>query len=113
LPFKETNTSYDVACKLEMNTRRPVSQLEYASAIGMLMHTIHCTRLGTAFGVCKLSRYTSNPSIEHWKAIGEVLGYLKRTKDIALHHNDFPSVLQCYSEASCITSLGENKSTSS
>uniref|UniRef100_A0A2N9I931 Reverse transcriptase Ty1/copia-type domain-containing protein n=1 Tax=Fagus sylvatica TaxID=28930 RepID=A0A2N9I931_FAGSY len=65
-----------------------------------------------AFAVNRLSRYTSNPSAEHWKAIARVLGYLKKTKDIGLYYSGYPAVLKGYSDANWVTSVGDNKSTS-
>ena len=73
---------------------------------------MHCTRPDIAYAVCKLSRFTSSPSVEHWKAIARVLGYLKRTKDLGLFYNNFPAVLEGYTDASWITSANDNKSTS-
>jgi len=77
-----------------------------------MMYAMHCTRPDIAFAVCRLSRYTSNPSIDHWKAIGRVLGYLKRTINLGLFYSKFPAVLEGYSDASWITSTSDNKSTS-
>ena len=56
------------------NTGRLVAQIEYASAIGSLMYAMYCTGLDIAFTICKFSWFTSNPSVEHWKAIARVLG---------------------------------------
>ena len=112
LKFKEANTPFDSSIKLLENSGRAVAQLEYASAIGSLMYAMHCTRADIAFVVCKMSRYTSNPSIEHWKAIGRILGYLKRTINLGLFYNDYLAVLEGYSDASWITSASDNKSTS-
>ncbi|GJV93144.1 zinc finger, CCHC-type containing protein [Tanacetum coccineum] len=53
-----------------------------------------------AYAVCKLSRYTSNQSQDHWKAIGRIFGYLKRTRQLALYYDRFPVVLEGYSDAS-------------
>ncbi|KAL0283755.1 UNVERIFIED_CONTAM: hypothetical protein Sangu_2869500 [Sesamum angustifolium] len=64
------------------------------------------------FAVRRLSRFTSNPSIEHWKGIRRVFGYLKGTANLGLFYNRFPAVLEGYSDASWITSIGNNKSTS-
>ena len=70
--------------KLISNEGRVVAQLEYASVIGSLMYAAQCTRLNIAFAVSKLSRFTNNPSVEHWKAIERVLWYLKKTKELSL-----------------------------
>ena len=76
LVFKEANTPYDSSKKVHENSGRAVAQLEYASAIGSLMYAMHCVRPNISFAVCKLLRYTNNPSEQHWKAIGRILGYL-------------------------------------
>ena len=112
LNIKEANTPYDVSSKLTENNGREVAQIEYASAIGSLMYAMHCSRPDIAYAVCKLSRFTSSPSVEHWKAIARVLGYLKRTKNLGLFYNNFLAVLEGYTDASWITSANDNKSTS-
>uniref|UniRef100_A0A2N9IVS8 Uncharacterized protein n=1 Tax=Fagus sylvatica TaxID=28930 RepID=A0A2N9IVS8_FAGSY len=89
-----------------------LAQLEFASAIGSMMYVMHCTRPDIAFAVNRLSRYTSNSSAEHWKAIARVLGYLKKTKDLGLYYSGYPAVLEGYSDANWVTSVGDNKSTS-
>ena len=112
LTIKESNTPYDPNLKLEGNMRRPIAQLEYASAIGSLMYAMHCTRPDRAFAVCKLSRFTGKPSNQHWKDITRVLSYLKKTINLGLHYSDYSAVLEGYSDASWITNLSDNKSTS-
>ncbi|XP_072054922.1 secreted RxLR effector protein 161-like [Arachis hypogaea] len=112
LTIKESNTLYDPNLKLEGNMGRLIAQLEYASAIESLMYAMHCTRLDIAFAVCKLSRFTGKPSNQHWKAITRVLGYLKKTINFELHYSDYPVVLEGYFDASWITNLSDNKSTS-
>nr|GEV40402.1 ribonuclease H-like domain-containing protein [Tanacetum cinerariifolium] len=42
---------------------------KYSRVICCLMYAMTCTRLDIAFAVGKLSRYTSNPSTQHWQAI--------------------------------------------
>ena len=112
LKIKEANTPFDSSLKLEKNDGRAVAQLEYASAIGSLMYAAQCTRADISFAVGKLSRFTSNPSMDHWKAIGRVLGYLKRTKELSLQYSKFPEILEGYTDASWISSMGDNLSTS-
>nr|GEV66141.1 valine--tRNA ligase, mitochondrial 1-like [Tanacetum cinerariifolium] len=111
LNIEEANTSYESSCKPVENDGRVVAQIEYASAIGCLMYVAHCTRPDIAYAVCKLSRYTSNPSQDHWKAIGRLFGYLKRTRQLALYYGRFPTVLEGYLDASWITGSSDSKST--
>ena len=112
LKFKQTNTLYDSSIKLLENSGRAVAQLEYASVVGSLMNAMHCTMPDIAFAVCKMSRFTSNPNVEHWKANGRILGYLKMTIHLGLFYNDYPEVLEAYSDVSWITNTSDNKSTS-
>ena len=112
MKFKEANTLYDSSIKLLENSGRAIAQLEYASVIGSLMYAMHCTRPYIAFAVCKMSRFMSNPSVKHWKAIGRILDYLKRTINLGLFYNDYLKVLEGYSYASWITNTSNNKSTS-
>nr|GEV09489.1 zinc finger, CCHC-type [Tanacetum cinerariifolium] len=109
----EANTSYESSCKLVENNGRAVAQIEYASAIGCLMYATHCTRPDIAYAACKLSRYTSNPSQDHWKAIGRVFGYLKRTRQLALYYDRFSAVYEGYSDASWITRSSDRYSDAS
>ena len=88
-----------------------IALLEYDNVIGSLMHVMYCTRLDIALVMCKLSRFTSNPSVEHWNAIGRVLGYLKRTINLGLFYNKYPIVLEGYSDVSWIANASDNKYT--
>ena len=69
-------TLFDPSLNFKKNSGRLVAQLEYSSAIGYLMSLMQCTRPNTTLVVSKLSRFTSDPSVEHWKAIARVFGYL-------------------------------------
>ena len=100
LKIKEANTPFDSRVKFEKNDGRAIAQLEYASVIGSLMYVAQCIRVDISFSISKLSRFTSNPSVEHWKAIGRVLSYLKNTKELSLQYSKFPATLEGYSDAS-------------
>ena len=102
IKIKEANTPFDSSIKLEKNNGRAMAQLEYASALESLIYAAHCTRVNIAYAVSKLSRFTSNPSIEHWKAVERVFGYLKRTKELCLQYSKFPKILEGYSDESWI-----------
>nr|GFA27450.1 zinc finger, CCHC-type [Tanacetum cinerariifolium] len=51
--------------------------LEYSRAIGCLLYVMTSTRPDIAYVVGRLSRFTSNPSRQHWKAITRVFKYLR------------------------------------
>ncbi|GKF03393.1 hypothetical protein Tco_0030316 [Tanacetum coccineum] len=71
------STPMDPVEKLKPNTGKPVDQLEYSKAIGYLMYAMTSTRPDIAYAVSRLSKFTSNPSIQHWHAITRVFKYLK------------------------------------
>lgn len=66
------STPYDPSSNLTKNTGQPVSQLEYSQIIGSLLYIANKTRPDIAYAVGRLSRYTHNPSIEHWTALERV-----------------------------------------
>ena len=70
------------------------------------MYLMHGTRPDIAYdvpdiasAVSKLSRYTSNPSDDHWTALLRVLGYKSHTKEYALRYGQYPLVLEGYINA--------------
>ncbi|KAL7147831.1 hypothetical protein ABFS83_06G135100, partial [Erythranthe nasuta] len=76
------------------------------------MYLTNCTRPDLAYAVNKLSRFTSNPSEDHWKEITRVLRYLKNTINLGLHYTRYPVVLEGYSDANWISDTNDSKSTS-
>ncbi|GJW52443.1 zinc finger, CCHC-type containing protein [Tanacetum coccineum] len=91
---------------------KPVDQLEYSRAIGCLMYAMTSTRPDIAYVVGRLSRFTSNPSRQHWHAITRVFKYLKGTMNYGLSYVGYPSVLEAYSDASWINQVEDSSSTS-
>ena len=67
---------------------------------GSLMYVAQCTRADISFAISKISRFTSNSSVEPLKAIGKVLGYLKNTKELSLQYSKCLAILERYSDAS-------------
>ncbi|GKD05351.1 zinc finger, CCHC-type containing protein [Tanacetum coccineum] len=85
------STLMDPVEKLKPNTGKPVDQLKYSRAIGCLMYAMTSTRPDMAYVVGRLSRFTSNPSRQHWKAITRVFKYLRGTMNYGLSLN----ILRC------------------
>nr|GFB12370.1 zinc finger, CCHC-type [Tanacetum cinerariifolium] len=106
------STPMDPVEKLKPNTGKPVDQLEYLRAIGCLMYAMTSTRPDIAYAVGRLSRFTSNPSRQHWQAITRVFKYLKGTMNYGLSYVGYPSVLEGYSDASWINHVEDSYSTS-
>ena len=95
------------------NLSKAISQLEYAQVIGCLMYAMTSTRPDIAFAIRKLSRYTSNPRTNQWRALRRVLWYLKATMAYRITYVSAPSILEGYLDASWITNLEYHSSTSS
>ncbi|GJT68306.1 hypothetical protein Tco_1019786, partial [Tanacetum coccineum] len=106
------STPLDISEKMMPNNGQAVSQLKYSRVIGCLMYAMTCTRHDIAFVVGKLSRYSSNPSTQHWQVIQRVLKYLKKTMDYSLVYIGYPLVLEGYTDASWISNTKGNSSTS-
>ncbi|XP_071704679.1 secreted RxLR effector protein 161-like [Rutidosis leptorrhynchoides] len=87
-----------------------MSQLEYSRVIGCLMYAMSSTRPNIGFIVEKLSRFTSNPNATHWRAVVRGFKYLKAMMDYGITYSWFPSVLEGYSDASCITNIEDHSS---
>ncbi|XP_073130800.1 uncharacterized protein [Henckelia pumila] len=102
----------DLSLHLSKNRGEPVSQQQYARIIGSLMYITNCTRPDIAYSINKLSRFISNPSHDHWKALERVFKYLKYSMDYGLHYSTYPSVLEGYCDANWISDTKDSKSTS-
>lgn len=76
------------------------------------MYLMTCTRPDIAFTVNSLSKYTSNPGDNHWKAIVRILRYLRYTRNYGLHYTREPAVLEGFSDASWISDIKNSKGTS-
>ena len=61
--------------------REKMSVIPYASAIGSIMYAMLCTTPDVNLAVSLVGRYQSNPDMDHWTAVKNILKYLKRTKD--------------------------------
>ena len=80
-----------------------LAKYPYAKLIGELLWICRCCRPDLAFAVGVFSRYTSCFSLRHFKALKNVLRYLKGTKSlgITLRKSNLPldNVLSCYSDS--------------
>ncbi|KAA0067816.1 gag/pol protein [Cucumis melo var. makuwa] len=56
-------------------------RIPYASAVGSLMYAMLCTRPSIYYAVEIVSRYQSNPGLDHWTAVKIILKYLRRMRD--------------------------------
>ena len=76
--------------------------VEYSQIIRSLMYLMNCTRPDIAYITSKLNRYTSNPTDDHWIILLWVLGYVSHTTEYALRYEQYPPVLEGYSDTNWI-----------
>ena len=76
---KPSPTPYDPSVTLRKNKKKTRDQLRYSQVIGSLMYLASATRPDISFAVSKLSRFMSNPGIDHWHALERVMRYLNGT----------------------------------
>ncbi|KAD4585600.1 hypothetical protein E3N88_23201 [Mikania micrantha] len=105
-------TPVDTTQHLSKNRGEDVAKLEYSRVIGSLMYLMTCTRPDLAYAVSRPSRYTSNPSSEHWKSMTRLLRYLRYTRNYGLHYGRDPAVIEGYNDANWISDIKDSKFTS-
>ena len=85
--------------------------IPYASAIGSIMYAMLCTRPDVCLAISLAGRYRSNPGVDHWTAVKNILKYLRRTKDIFLvYGGDKVLIINGFVDASFDTDPNEFKS---
>jgi hypothetical protein len=109
---KFSPTPYDPSVILCKNKNKPTDQLKYSQIIGSLMYLASATRPYISFAVSKLSRFMSNPGIDHWHALERVMRYLCGTMSYGIHCSGHPVVLEGYSNANWISDVDDIKVTS-
>ena len=91
--------------------RKKMKVIPYASAIGSIMYAMLCTRPDVCLAISIAGRYQSNPWLEHWTAVKNILQYLKRTKDMFLvYGGENELVVNGYVDASFDTDPDDSKS---
>ena len=84
--------------------------IPYASTIGCIMYTMMCSRPDECLAISLAGRYQSNPGVDHWTAVKNILKYLKRTKDMFLVYGaDKELVINGYVDASFDTDPDDSK----
>ncbi|XP_075473904.1 secreted RxLR effector protein 161-like [Primulina tabacum] len=88
-----------------------MSLIPYASVIGSIMYGVISTRLDIAYALSVASRYQSNPGLLHWKAVKDILKYLKRVKNLFLAYEIGELKLEDYTDSSYQSNVDDLKST--
>lgn len=64
--------------------RREMADKPYRPLLGKVMWGQLATRPDLSFAVSLLSRFQTNPGINHWRELLHVMGYIKGSLDLAL-----------------------------
>ena len=87
-------------------------RVPYASAVGSLMYAILCTRPDICYAVGIVSRFQSNPGLDHWIAVKHILKYLRRTRNYMLVYSSQDLIPTGYTDSDFQSDKDTRKSTS-
>jgi len=110
--IKENTNLFLPHIHLRKNTKTEKWQLKYSQIIKSLIYLMNCHRPDIAYALSKLSRYTSNPSDDHWTALLWVVGYVSNTKEYTLRYEKFSLEFEGYNDTNWIADYEKLKSTS-
>mgnify|MGYP005831780401 CR=1 FL=1 len=98
-------------CPTTADDREKMKNVPYASAIGSIMYAMLCTRPDVCLAISFAGRYQSNPGVDHWTVMMNILKYLKTTKDMFLvYGGDKELIVNGYVDASFNTDPDDAKS---
>ena len=98
-------------CPSNEATRKEMSRVLYASAMGSLMFAMICTRPDIAQAVGAVSRYMANPGGEHWIAVKRILKYIKGTSNVTLCYGGSEFTVRGYVDSDFVGDFDKRKST--
>src|SRR3954463_251336 len=84
LPIMKGSKLSVTQCPATEKEREEMSSQPYASAIGSTMYAMLCTRPDVALAVSLTNHFQSNPGMDRWIKVKNVLKYLRRTTDMVL-----------------------------
>ena len=84
----------------------------YTSAIGSIMYAMQCTKPDVAYALGIISRFQTDLGEDHWKAVKNILKYLRKTRDIFLIYGDSDLKLKGYTNSSFQFNPNDSKSIS-
>ncbi|KAL0546872.1 hypothetical protein IC582_016790 [Cucumis melo] len=112
LPFRHGVHLSKEQCPKTPQEVEDMRRIPYASAVGSLMYVMLCTRPDISYVVEIVSRYQSNPGLDHWTAVKMILKYLRRTRDYMLVYRAKDLILTGYTDSDFQTDKDSRKSTS-
>jgi hypothetical protein len=111
LPILSGKILSKAQCPATVKDRETMSNVPYASAIGSIMYAMLCTRPDVSNALSLTSRFQSDPGVEHWTAVKNILKYLNMTKErFLVYGGDEEFVVKGYANASFDTDSDDSKS---
>ncbi|KAA0051169.1 gag/pol protein [Cucumis melo var. makuwa] len=111
LPFRHGVQLSKEQCLKTPQEVEDMRRIPYASAVGSLMYAMLCTRPDIFYVVEIVSRYQSNPGLDHWTTVKINLKYLRRTRDYMLVYGAKDLILTRYTDFDFQTDKDSKKST--
>jgi len=112
VPIQKGDKFSLMQCPKNELERKRMENIPYTSIVGSLMYAQTCTRSDISFAVGMLSRYQSNPGLDHWKAAKKVLRYLQGTKNHMLTYKRYDHLeVIGYTDSDFIGCIDTRKST--
>jgi ATP-binding cassette subfamily B (MDR/TAP) protein 1 len=111
LPMLSGKILSKAQCPATTKDRETMSNVTYASNIGSIMYVMLCTRPDVSNALSLTRRYQSDPGVEYWIAVKNILKYLNRTKEMVLvYGGEEQLVVKGYVDASFDTDPDDSKS---
>jgi hypothetical protein len=90
--------------------RLDTSKFHYSGLVGALLYLATNTRPDIAATVNRLAKYMSNPTVDHWDAAVNLVGYLRNTMECGLHLGRTNEGILAYCDADHASDLDNRRS---
>ncbi len=84
----------------------------FREPVGALLYLSLQTRPDISYAVCQVAKYCQNPKTEHWRALVQIFGYLKATRDYGIWLGGERTGLVGFADADFAGDVNDRKSTS-
>lgn len=107
----DTNTKLCINMNSDDVSNADLQRIPYQEAVGSLLYLSQGTRPDISFAVNDVSRFNSNYTAAHWKAVKRIFRYLKYTTNYRLFYsNKEKSELHGYSDADWASDIDNRRS---
>ncbi|KAA0037131.1 gag/pol protein [Cucumis melo var. makuwa] len=111
LPFRHGVHLSKEQCPKTPPKVEDMRRIPYALVVGNSMYVMLYTRLDICYAVGIISRYQSNPRLDHWTMVKIILKYLRRTRDYMLVYGTKDLIFIGYTNSDFQTDKDFRKST--